>query len=192
MSVTIGEVDALLGGRISLTAEMATKPHKMFGTSSEFWMNLQNNYEIYQIRLGMELENSFEAQFQLIADTYADGDDAAIDVALTQSNEGRTYMHDLIISDISAVAFEELTAVATQNSISIEEQAKRVIEGFFLKENLKMRPEVSETFLKVNADEVFAAAERSPVFVRSDKGDEFVIVSIEEFERLVRAHDNDK
>lgn len=82
--VTTVEAHAFLECRISLTEEMAMKLQKMFGTSSEFWMNLQHNYEAYQIRLERALANSGEAQFQLIADAYTDEDEAAIDAALTR------------------------------------------------------------------------------------------------------------
>lgn len=82
--VTTDEAHALLECRISLTEKMAVKLQKMFGTSSEFWMNLQKSYDDYQLRLEKALANSGEAQFQLIADAYNDGDEAVIDAALTR------------------------------------------------------------------------------------------------------------
>lgn len=50
LSVTTDEVDALLECRISLTAEMAVGLHKIFGMSSEFWIKLQDNYDLYRVR----------------------------------------------------------------------------------------------------------------------------------------------
>jgi len=72
-----------LGCQISLTAEMATNLRKMFGTSPEFWMNLQNSYDTCLLGFDEELASSCAAQFQLIADAYTDGDEAVIDAALT-------------------------------------------------------------------------------------------------------------
>lgn len=82
--VTPAEIHALLECRISLTEKMAVKLQNIFGTSSEFWMNLQKSYDAYQLRLEKVLSNSSEAQFQLIADAYAGGDEAVIDAALTR------------------------------------------------------------------------------------------------------------
>lgn len=100
-------------------------------------------------------------------------------------------MNELMISNISEQAFSELTVLANKNGISVEEQAKQIIEGFFLKEEPQLRSEVSKTFLSVNPDKVLTAAERSPVFVRGDDGIEFVILGIEEFGWLTGVADED-
>ena len=83
LSVPTDEVNALLECRISLTAEIAMKLHEMFGTSSEFWMKLQSNYDMCQVGFDDALANNCVEQLQLITDAYADADEAAIDAVLT-------------------------------------------------------------------------------------------------------------
>ena len=83
LSIPTDEVNALLECRISLTAEIAMKLHEMFGTSSEFWMKLQSNYDMCLVGFDDALANNCVEQLQLITDAYADADEAAIDAALT-------------------------------------------------------------------------------------------------------------
>lgn len=95
-------------------------------------------------------------------------------------------MQDLMITNISPETFAALTALAAKNGLSIEEQARRILYEYFDIAPPSARPEVSAEFLRMNPDEVLAAAERSPIFVRDHLGREFVIISADEFERLSR------
>lgn len=52
-------ISELVEGRRHLTAEMALRLGRYFGTTPEFWMNLQKTYELDQARvaLGSALES---------------------------------------------------------------------------------------------------------------------------------------
>ena len=45
LSVTTDEVNALLECQIRMTEKMAMKLYEIFGTSPDFWMTLQCNYD---------------------------------------------------------------------------------------------------------------------------------------------------
>ena len=40
------QISQIIKGKMSITANMATRLAKFFGTSAEVWMNLQSQYEI--------------------------------------------------------------------------------------------------------------------------------------------------
>ncbi len=40
----------LLNGNASISAEMAVRLSKFFGTSIEFWVNLQSQYDVWKIK----------------------------------------------------------------------------------------------------------------------------------------------
>lgn len=44
-------ISQITKGNTSITADMATRLAKFFGTSAELWMNLQNKYDIRKIRM---------------------------------------------------------------------------------------------------------------------------------------------
>jgi addiction module HigA family antidote len=52
-------IDEIIAGKRNLTAEIALRLGKYFGTTAEFWLNLQKSYELDQARakLGAELDN---------------------------------------------------------------------------------------------------------------------------------------
>lgn len=43
-------ISQIIKGRTSITADMATRFSKFFGTSAELWMNLQGKYDIRKTR----------------------------------------------------------------------------------------------------------------------------------------------
>lgn len=43
-------VDDLIAERVSMTPDMAVRLARFFGTSAEFWMELQSCYELAQVR----------------------------------------------------------------------------------------------------------------------------------------------
>lgn len=51
-------IDEIIAGKRNLTAEIALRLGKYFGTTAEFWLNLQKSYELDQARtkLGAELD----------------------------------------------------------------------------------------------------------------------------------------
>lgn len=46
IKVPTNRVTEILGGRRSITAETALRLGRFFGTSAQFWMNLQANYDL--------------------------------------------------------------------------------------------------------------------------------------------------
>jgi addiction module HigA family antidote len=46
IKVPTNRVTEILGGRRSVTAETALRFGRFFGTSAQFWMNLQSNYDL--------------------------------------------------------------------------------------------------------------------------------------------------
>ena len=51
LKVTEKRVTAILKGERGITADTARRLARYFGTSTEFWMNLQQDYEIRQAEL---------------------------------------------------------------------------------------------------------------------------------------------
>ncbi|MEQ9403547.1 MAG: HigA family addiction module antitoxin [Cyclobacteriaceae bacterium] len=43
-------ISQIIKGKMSITADMATRLAKFFGTSAEVWMNLQSQYEIRETK----------------------------------------------------------------------------------------------------------------------------------------------
>jgi addiction module HigA family antidote len=48
INVPTNRVTEILAGRRSITAETALRLGRFFGTSAQFWMNLQTNYDLKQ------------------------------------------------------------------------------------------------------------------------------------------------
>lgn len=51
MGVPLQRVNTLVNGRRAVTAETALLLSEVFGTSPEFWMNLQNQTDLYAAKL---------------------------------------------------------------------------------------------------------------------------------------------
>ena len=45
MAVPVSDIDMLIQGRHTITADIAVKLSKAWGTSAEFWLNLQRSYD---------------------------------------------------------------------------------------------------------------------------------------------------
>ncbi|HKM62697.1 MAG TPA: HigA family addiction module antitoxin [Acidisphaera sp.] len=54
LGVPPNRVTAILNGTRAITAETAILLSRRFGTSAEFWMNLQTNYDLRQARRSMD------------------------------------------------------------------------------------------------------------------------------------------
>ena len=54
MGVPIQRVNTLIKGKRNMTAETAILLSSVLKTSSEFWMNLQVAYDLYEAKLSME------------------------------------------------------------------------------------------------------------------------------------------
>jgi antitoxin HigA-1 len=48
IKVPTNRISEILAGRRSITAETALRLGRFFGTSAQFWMNLQTNYDLKQ------------------------------------------------------------------------------------------------------------------------------------------------
>ena len=46
LDLPVGRIAEILQGRRGLTAEMALRLEKHFGTSAQFWLNLQSRYDL--------------------------------------------------------------------------------------------------------------------------------------------------
>lgn len=93
-------------------------------------------------------------------------------------------MQDPMTIELSEAVFAELVALAKKNGLSIEEQAKLIIQDYFDFKDPSQRPDVSLEFLRQNVEAVLNAAERGPVHIRVDGGRVFVIIAQEEYKRL--------
>lgn len=47
----------LVNGKNGISAEMALKLAKAFGTSAQYWLNMQQNYDLWQARQRVNLDN---------------------------------------------------------------------------------------------------------------------------------------
>ncbi|MBP6911547.1 HigA family addiction module antidote protein [Patescibacteria group bacterium] len=55
------EVNDIIKGRKSINADFAMRFSAAFGTTPELWLNLQNAYDIYQLRKLKEKKTAFAA-----------------------------------------------------------------------------------------------------------------------------------
>ena len=61
MRVPVGRVTAILEGRRAITADTAIRLGRVFGTTPEFWLNLQTHYELDRVEHGRrQIEASIE------------------------------------------------------------------------------------------------------------------------------------
>ena len=54
MGVPVQRVNTLINGKRDMTAETALLLSKVLRTSAEFWMNLQNAYDLYEAKLSFK------------------------------------------------------------------------------------------------------------------------------------------
>jgi antitoxin HigA-1 len=54
MGIPLSRVTAILKGQRSITADTALRLARVFGTSSQLWLNLQSNYEIARLEYSGE------------------------------------------------------------------------------------------------------------------------------------------
>ncbi len=93
-------------------------------------------------------------------------------------------MSETLTIELSKVEFAELSELAHQAGLSIEEQAAHIIEVHFEARNRASKPEVSTEFLRQNVDAVLDAVARGPVYIRAENGRAYVIMRTEEYDRL--------
>ena len=46
LDVPVGRINEIVRGKRAITADTALRLHKYFGTTPEFWMNLQTRYDL--------------------------------------------------------------------------------------------------------------------------------------------------
>jgi antitoxin HigA-1 len=54
IGVPVQRINTLINGKRACTAETALLLSKAFGTSAEFWMNLQNAYDLYNAKIHLK------------------------------------------------------------------------------------------------------------------------------------------
>ncbi len=57
LDVTPKTVSALVNGHQGISAEMALRLSKAFGTSSDIWINLQKDFDLWKARQHVNLDN---------------------------------------------------------------------------------------------------------------------------------------
>ena len=57
LDVTPKTVSALVNGHQGISIEMALRLSKAFGTSSDIWINLQRDYDLWKVREVINLDN---------------------------------------------------------------------------------------------------------------------------------------
>ncbi|MBM3632457.1 MAG: HigA family addiction module antidote protein [Alphaproteobacteria bacterium] len=50
LDITVGRINDIIHGKRSITADTALRFSKYFGTSAEFWLNLQDDFDLRKIR----------------------------------------------------------------------------------------------------------------------------------------------
>jgi addiction module HigA family antidote len=65
LAIPTNRITAILNGTRAITADTALRLARLFGTSPEFWMNLQQDYELKQARV--EAGEAIERMVQLHA-----------------------------------------------------------------------------------------------------------------------------
>lgn len=50
LDITVGRINDIIHGRRSITADTALRLSKYFGTSAEFWLNLQDDFDLRRIK----------------------------------------------------------------------------------------------------------------------------------------------
>ncbi len=60
LQVTTGLISRLLNGKTAISPAMALKLSKVLGRSPESWLQMQDNYDLWQARKEVDL-NNFEA-----------------------------------------------------------------------------------------------------------------------------------
>jgi len=93
---------------------------------------------------------------------------------------------DLTI-ELSDAEFDALCDLASDEGVSPEEQAARVIRAHFNAEKLRDKPDVSIEFLRENVDAVLDATVRGPVFIKSENGRTFVIMLQQDYDEIAGA-----
>ncbi len=56
LHVSAAEVSSIINGRRAIEAEFALRLSRFFGTSAEFWLNLQQTYELQLTKQSMGLK----------------------------------------------------------------------------------------------------------------------------------------
>lgn len=57
LDVTPKTISAIINGHQGISAEMALRLSKAFGTSSDIWINLQKDFELWKAREYVNLDN---------------------------------------------------------------------------------------------------------------------------------------
>jgi antitoxin HigA-1 len=50
LDITVGRINDIIHGKRGITADTAVRLSKYFGTSPEFWLNLQSDFDLRKIR----------------------------------------------------------------------------------------------------------------------------------------------
>lgn len=69
LDVPTNRITAILNEQRGITADTALRLAKFFGTSPDFWMNLQSSYDVKKARaaVGQEIERKVKPREQLAA-----------------------------------------------------------------------------------------------------------------------------
>lgn len=54
LNVPIQRINTLINGKRGVTAETALLLSRVFGTTPEFWMNLQNSYDLFNAKIHLK------------------------------------------------------------------------------------------------------------------------------------------
>ncbi|MEX1080649.1 MAG: HigA family addiction module antitoxin [Halofilum sp. (in: g-proteobacteria)] len=65
LDVTPGRINDVVRGRRGISADTALRLARYFGTTAQFWLNLQNDYEleVAEDRAGYEIEKRVEPRY---------------------------------------------------------------------------------------------------------------------------------
>ena len=96
-------------------------------------------------------------------------------------------MPDIVITDISETVFQQLSSLAAEEGIGIEEFARCQICDVTAVQSVQGGNDITIAQLQDNMDAYFRLAERQDLFMVDEQGERFVLISIHAFNRLTKA-----
>lgn len=93
-------------------------------------------------------------------------------------------MPDLLIQDIKESVFLQLSRIAAENGISVEELAHNILEDHLLSKSAIERDTISTSDLTKDVNSILDMAENEHVFLEAPDGKTFILMTVGEFEKL--------
>lgn len=97
-------------------------------------------------------------------------------------------MPEIVITDVPDTVLSALDTMATDKALTVEVFATQLICDAIAVDSLAATNEITLVQFEGNMDAYFRLAESRPIFITDESGERFVLMSINEFDRLSGAH----